>query len=339
MNRRSPQLVRAFVLTSVALIPALLCAAAAERKSVLELYQAIPPLPSTAAEAARWVDKGGKVIHPPLLALRADIAAHKRSIEPIAMAGAQQAQQQGQIVAENMQKGMANVGIDMARMQRDPAYAAQVQEQMKKMSPAEVMAMAQKMNQPLQQDSRVKNEAAAMVQDPQAAQAAAQAGGAFSAGQQQRLEAHMARWNTSEQAVKAINAKPLNPGVAKPTQIYDDPACNPACNAAWNAYADRMLPLLVARDTEILVSQGAVFEQERTAAGAAIRAANKHLLTTSYGAASDSQAHRTNIIGYDGAALAEIELLLDRQEEIVRQAGHRTNCGKQIVMVPLAACQ
>ncbi len=254
MNRRSPQLVRAFVLTSVALIPALLCAAAAERKSVLELYQAIPPLPSTAAEAARWVDKGGKVIHPPLLALRADIAAHKRSIEPIAMAGAQQAQQQGQIVAENMQKGMANVGIDMARMQRDPAYAAQVQEQMKKMSPAEVMAMAQKMNQPLQQDSRVKNEAAAMVQDPQAAQAAAQAGGAFSAGQQQRLEAHMARWNTSEQAVKAINAKPLNPGVAKPTQIYDDPACNPACNAAWNAYADRMLPLLVAprhRDTRL----------------------------------------------------------------------------------------
>jgi hypothetical protein len=42
-------------------------------------------------------------------------------------------------------QGMENVGIDVARMQRDPGYAKEMQEQIKKMSPQEQMAFVQKM--------------------------------------------------------------------------------------------------------------------------------------------------------------------------------------------------
>lgn len=39
---------------------------------------------------------------------------------------------------------MENVAIDVARMQRDPGYAKEMQEKLKKMSPAEHVAFVQK---------------------------------------------------------------------------------------------------------------------------------------------------------------------------------------------------
>jgi hypothetical protein len=46
--------------------------------SVLALFNRIPELPSTAQEATRWVDKEGRLVHPGLLALHADIKAHQQ---------------------------------------------------------------------------------------------------------------------------------------------------------------------------------------------------------------------------------------------------------------------
>jgi hypothetical protein len=48
-------------------------------KSVLELYNSIPALPTSASEAAQWVQHQ-KVVHPGLLALKAEIQAHKRRV-------------------------------------------------------------------------------------------------------------------------------------------------------------------------------------------------------------------------------------------------------------------
>jgi hypothetical protein len=324
---------------ALALVGACGLAVAAPSRSVLDLYQAIPQVPATAAEAAKWFDKKQTLVHPGLLQLKADIAAHKRGLEGVSKTGAVEAHAQGALIAENMQKGMADVGIDMERMKTDPAYAQQVQERMRKMSPAEIMAMSQKMNRPMTQDARVKNEAQVMVNDAPAVKAAADAGAAYADGQQARIQAHAKRWETSDQAVKQINSKRPDPGVAKPAMEYDNPGCDKACDAQWNAYADRMLPLLVARDTEVLLARKAVFDQERGAQLAGIKQANQHLLATKYGEAAQAQLHRSRIVGYDTTALGEIELLVTKLEGIVKEAAIRSNCGKQVVMVPQAVCQ
>lgn len=313
-------------------------AAAAPAKSVQQLFEAIPPLPATAAEAAKWFNKEQKLIHPGLLALKADIAAHQRAMESIGMAGAKEAHAQAQVQMEAMGQGMADVGIDMERAKTDPAYAASVQERMKKMSPAELMAMSQAMNRPMNQDKRIKNEAQVMVNDPAAVKSASEAGAAYNGAQMQRLNAHDSLWKSTEQVVRQINAKPLNPGVAKPTMEYDNPGCDNACQAAWDAYASKMLPLLTARDTEVLLARRSVFDRERAAQANDIKTANGHLLATQYGAGAQAQLHRGQITGYDASVLGEIELLATKVEDIVKQAAIRTNCGKQVVLVPLAVC-
>src|SRR5262245_17425148 len=100
-----------------------LSASAAPGSGVLELFNRLPDPPATAEEAARWVDKSGTLVHPGLLALKSDIEAHRRAVAaPLqAQVPAQQAQAMQQ--QADLAKGMANVGIDMQRMQSDPAYA------------------------------------------------------------------------------------------------------------------------------------------------------------------------------------------------------------------------
>src|SRR4249920_1853376 len=53
---------------------------AAPPTGVLDLYNRLPDPPATAEEAARWIDKDGKLVHPPLIALKADIEAHRRAV-------------------------------------------------------------------------------------------------------------------------------------------------------------------------------------------------------------------------------------------------------------------
>ena len=90
-----------------------LAAHAAPSSSLLDLFNRLPEPPATAEEAARWVDKGGTLVHPALLALKADIEAHRKAVAaPLqAQAPAQQAQAMQQ--QADLAKGMANVGIDM----------------------------------------------------------------------------------------------------------------------------------------------------------------------------------------------------------------------------------
>ena len=52
---------------------------AAEPRSVVELFNRVPELPATAEEAVRWFDQSGTLIHPGLLALKADIEAGKQA--------------------------------------------------------------------------------------------------------------------------------------------------------------------------------------------------------------------------------------------------------------------
>ncbi|MBC7991712.1 MAG: hypothetical protein H7Z15_00530 [Rhizobacter sp.] len=306
--------------------------------SVAALFSRVPELPATADEAASWVDRGGRIVHPGLLALRADIEAHQRAIGLIQQAAAERHQAQSVIVVENLGKGMADVGIDMARMQRDPAYAQQVQERMRKMSPQELMAMSQKMNQPLNQDRRHQNQAQAMAEDSAVNRTAALAGEAYASAQMKRLDAHTALWREAEDAVARVVKKPLAAPGPKPTPEWENIGCDAGCRAQWDAYASKMLPLMVARDTEALRIRRAALQRQRAAVADGIRSADKHLVATQYGAASNSQANQGNIVRYDGAAIAEISYLLDRITDSVKSAAVVVHCGKQIVLAPGAVC-
>lgn len=313
--------------------------AAGAPPSIASLFQRVPDLPQTAQEAATWVDRSGQLVHPGLLALKADLAAHQRFIEGVQLKAGERHVAQGAVVTENLAKGMADVGIDMARMQRDPAYAQQVQERMRKMSPQELMAMSQKMNQPLQQDTRYQNPASAMVEDAPVNRAAAEAGAAYAQGQIDRMNAHHAAWRETEEAAERIRRQPLKAPLPKPAMAWENIGCDAACRGQWDAYAAKVLPLMIARDTEVLRLQRAALQRQKSSVAAELKVADRHLVAAQYGAQSISQAHQASIVAYDGAALAEIGQLVERITESVRRAAIVTHCGPQIVLAPGAVCR
>jgi len=198
--------------------------------SILALFNRIPDLPATAQDAASWVEKSGKLVEPGMLALAADIDAHQRAVG--AIAASRNAHDQAQARVEDLGKGMADIGIDMERMQRDPAYAKQVQDRMRKMSPAELMAMSQKMSAPMTRDKRLTNEAQAMVDDAPAVRAAAAAGFAYSSEQIARMKAHEAIWREANEAVARINARRLTVAATKPAMAWDNIGCEAPCRVA-----------------------------------------------------------------------------------------------------------
>jgi hypothetical protein len=313
--------------------------AAESPASILTLWNRVPDLPQTAPEAAQWVDKNGVLIHPGLLALKADIEAHQQAIGRLQQAAAERGQAQSAIAAEDLGKGLADVGIDMARAQRDPVYAQQLQERMRKMSPQELMAMSQKMSQPLNQDKRHQNAAKAVVDDAPVLRAAADAGEAYSHAQMARFNAQQAIWREADEAVARVLQKPLKGALAKPAMEWENIGCDKACQAQWDAYAGQMLPLMVARDTELLRIRRAALQRHRAALADEIKVADKHLVASQYGALSQSQVNQMKIVGYDGAAMGEITLLIDRITDSVKTAAAVTHCGKQIVLAPRAVCQ
>lgn len=322
---------------------ALLAASAAQAQpttSLAQLLAALPEPPATPEQAASWVDGQGKPAHAGLLAQRQAMEAHKAAANRLLAGDAEAARTQAGYRTEALGQGMADIGIDMQRMQSDPAYAAQVQERLRRMTPAEQMALAQRMNAPMQQDRRITNEARSMAEDGPAATAAYEAGQAYSqAGaftERRNREARL--WQDAEAAVARVNARRLDPGLPKPRMAYDNIGCEAGCRAQWQAYADRMLPLMVARETEVLKLRTAALQKQRAWLAAELAPVDRHLAATAFGAGSTSRVHREQIVAYDVSAVGEIQALHDRLAETVRQAAVVVRCGKQAVLVPGAVC-
>jgi hypothetical protein len=312
---------------------------AAPSQTVLELFNRLPEPPATAEEAAKWAAKDGTIVHPGLVALRADIETHRRSVQAIAQAREPAARAQASAQIDAMGKGMATAGIDMARMQRDPAYAREVQASMQRMSPQEAMAMSQAMARAMSQDRRIQNQAQAMVDDSPPVRAAAAAGAEFGNQQVARIQDHVARWRETESAVGRIEATTLRVTVTHPRIEFDNPGCDGACQAQWHGYAAAMLPLLIDRDTQALRLRREALQRERAGWNPIVADANKHLLATDYGATAKAQVHQAYIGGYDEGVLGDIGMLLDKTEEIVRRASRSVHCGEKAVLVPGAVCR
>ena len=327
----------------VGLAALLACGAAAAAEtpsSVAALFNRVPELPPSAEAAASWVDKkSGKLVHAPLQALAGELQAHQRAVGAIVQSRQGHQQAQTDLRVKAMSQGMADAGIDMERMQRDPAYAAQMQAKLKSMSPAELMAMSQQMNAPMNRDTRIDNEAALVSQDAAAVQAAGEAGFVYANAQVSRLQARDAIWREADEAVARINARPLKVAAPKPKMEWDNIGCDKGCQAAWDSYASQMLPLMIARENEVLAVRRAALQRHRAAVAPEIQAAERHLAATQYGAAAKSQTNLMRITGYDGVAVGEVQQLLTRIEETVKRAAIVPNCGKQIILVPGAVCQ
>lgn len=322
---------------------ALLAASAAQAQpttSLAQLLAALPEPPATPEQAARWVDGQGQPSHAGLLAQHQAMETHKAAANRLLAADAEAARTQAGYRTEALGQGMADIGIDMQRMQSDPAYAAQVQERLRRMTPAEQMALAQRMNAPLQRDARLTNEARSMAEDSPAATAAYEAGQAFSRAQAftERRNREARLWQDTEAAVAQVNARRLDPGLPKPRMEYDNIGCEAGCRAQWEAYAARMLPLMVARETEVLRLRTAALQKQRAWLAAELAPVDRHLAATAFGARSTSRVHREQIVAYDVSAVGEIQALHDRLAEAVRRAAVVVQCGKQAVLVPGAVC-
>ena len=318
---------------------ALSTAWAAPAQGVAELLSRLPEPPASAEEAARWVDKSGTLQHPGLIALKADIEAHRRAAQAILQAAVPAQQAQAAQQQADLAKGMANVGIDMARMQSDPAYAQQVQARMKSMSPDQMMALSRAMSQPMNDNPNRRNAALDMANDSAPVKAAAEAGFEYGNQQVARIQAHAARWQATEAEVKSqLFATPLKVDVPKPRIEFDNPGCDKACSAAWDAYAAKMVPLMIARDTQALKLRRDAMQKERQALQPTIAQADKAIKAAQYGEKALSDTHRQRIVGYDEGMLGEIGLLVSKTEELARSASRSVHCGKQAVQVPGAVC-
>jgi len=103
------------------------------------------------------------------------------------------------------------------------------------------------------------------------------------------------------------------------------------CQAERARYVAAMMPLLQARDAEVLQVEAAALEEERTALAAEVRSADQHLLAAQYGAASQELGNPTHIAMLDGYIINDIRVLATRFEEVVKRAAFVTHCGAKVL--------
>ena len=298
-------------------------AAPSQPASILDLFKRIPEPPATVADAAKWYDKTGKLVQPAMISVRADLEAHKQSIRTLQEAAKTKS---GTQQVADMSKTMAGFGIDMSRM-NDPAYAKEVQQRMKQMSPQEMMAISRAAAQP----------AARPVQEPPQVDAAVEAVTAYQQGMIARIQAQGKVGQDTETAVERITSQSFPAAILaqKPRVESDCIGDDGSCEAQWKAYAQKLLPLMIARDGEILAVRRAAYLRERDALSNALQEANRHLVATQYGAAAQADQKKLMILGYDEAMTSELEQIIDKLEEAAHRAAITMNCGDTAVTQPI----
>jgi len=304
-------------------------AEAQQPTSLLQWFNAIPNSPTTPEEADKLVDwngessstgSGGGLAAMP--ALKAGLDAHEAAVHALIEAAhakidARIGVPTGEKAVQGMTKGAAAAGIDVARMQNDPAYAKEMQAKMKAMSPAELMALATAMQQGMGMKGTVA------VYDPPAVKAAADAGRAYLDPEQQaqRTAAYERRWTEVAKKKAAIDA---TYSAKYPTRVMCD--TDPSCGDRMTRYANAMMPLVYAHDTEVLKLEAAAFEEERAALAVEVGKADELLRAAQYGATSQEPGNPLNIMSLDGNIASQIRTLAIKLEDIVKRAGEVGHC-------------
>src|SRR5262245_17355889 len=305
-SRRFDMRVRLLMLT---LVLAAARAEAADQKSLVDLLNRVPEVPATAAEAAKWFGKEGHLVNAALLALKADLEASKKVVETSSARDGANAQ------ALAIQ-GMENVGIDVARMQKDPAYAKEMQEKLKKMSPAEQMAFVQKMTQPQRQASM--QDVKAMAAETPAVDAAVEAAKGWSEMMHARVNTQIAERSETEKAVQRVAYKPI--GIARPKIEFDSPGCDKSCDAQWRAYGEKLWPVVLDREADILQIRRTALQRDRAELLRLMQDGDRLLAPTQYGAGARSQVNRSWLTGYNQSLVGEIDQLIEQTQTAAKRA-------------------
>jgi hypothetical protein len=316
---------------SAALFQPVARAQAQPQHSVQALFNRIPKTPTTTQEADKMVNANQQI--PALVGLKADLDAHTAAVGKIfeaadakirARMGMSTTPEQA---TQRMTKGAAAAGIDMARMQNDKAYAQEMQAKMKAMSPQELMAMSMAMNQGMGMRGSVT------AYDPPAVKAAAEAGQALVNPEQQaaRTAIYQRRWAEVGKKVAAVNEKFAARYPKLLLSCDGEGGGRAECQAERARYVAAMMPLLLARDAEVLQVEAAALEEERTALAAQVRSADQHLLAAQYGAVSQELGNPTHIAMLDQTIVNDIQVLATKFEEVVKRAVLVTHCGQKFL--------
>ncbi len=309
-------------------------AAEAQPQSLLQILNRLPKTPLTPQEADRLVDARQQI--PALVALRADLAAHAETVSRNAAAADTriQARLGGPTSPDQVQRAAAGVGIDVTRMQTDKAYAAEVQARMRSMPPNELMALSAAMSQGMGLRT-----SGPPVYDPPAVKAAADFGQALM--QPENLAARQAarqrRWGEVEKKVAAIEAKYTARFPRRQLVCDGEGGGRPECRAEQAKIVALMMPLLRARDAEVLQVEAAALEEERQALAEVVRSADAQLVAAQYGATAQEPGNPLRIANLDGHVVGEIGALADRLEAAARRAALVTHCGEKVLSSP-AGC-
>jgi hypothetical protein len=311
-----------------ALIGHVAVAAAQQPTPLPQLFNRIPKAPATSQEADKLVDWNSRSVAG-IAALEGDLNAHDAAAAKIVEAANARINARVGIptTAEQYAKGGAAAGIDMDRMQKDPAYAKEMQVKMKAMSPSELMAMATAMRQGMGMRATVA------VYDPPDVKAAAEAGRALqNPGMRPAFTvASERRWADVAKRVAAIDAK-FAPQFLKRPMCDGEGGGGPVCKAAearWLAALPQQTQLMFTHDAEVLQVELAALGQERAALAEEVRTTDQHMLASQYGAASQEPGNPINILTLDAAATSHIGAMAKRFADIVMRHGEIAHCGQK----------
>ena len=277
---------------------------AVEPKSLVDLLNCVPDAPAMAQDAAKWfvAEAGksgpGKLTQAELLGLRADLAASKSFSTSLRRTAA------NTLSEDPTKKGLTEAGIDAARLQQDPAYQAEIQKRMERMSVQEKMAFAQKLMQAQMQTSQ--QDARAMGEEPSAVKAAAEVATAYTIGYSTWLTGPLTTFTQEwEQVAQQFSQKPL--AGTKPKMDWDSIGCQATCQKDWQIYENGIWPQALAREAEILQARRAVLQRYRRALKERVQEGARSLEPAKYGAAAQSQTNRAALATYHEQLLGEIE--------------------------------
>jgi hypothetical protein len=269
-------------------------AQAADPKSLLELLSHVPDPPTTAQEAGSWFAKETssssgmtlmKLVQSKLIAVKADIESSKKASETMLNSAGEA------LSGEPARQGMENSGIDVARMQKDPAYQREMEKKIQKLPMQEQMALMKQLMAPqmqmMQQDAMAGTQESSAVQAAVEAAKMAQAdGNSWYIGRQAEVEKELGE-------VNQIMGKAPMPG-EMPKIPWDEIACNASCDKQWQAYAEKAWPVMLTRETERLQARRAILQRFKSELVERLQD-DKLVVAAQFGKGARSQMNRSTI--------------------------------------------
>lgn len=306
---------------------------AADPKSLLELLSHVPDVPATVQEAGAWYESHPSptsqypvltLIQQKLIAVRAELAASKQASEAIF-------QSAGEALHTEPQQGQVVHGIDMTRMQKDPAYQKEMEKKIQKMPMQEQMAIMNAMMAPqmkaMQQDMMAGADESAAVQ------------AAVDASRTYQIEGN--RWYLGRSGPlqeelnvdQAVGKRPIPAGM--PKQAWDDVGCDSACDKQWQAYAEKSWPTLLAHETKRLQARRSVLQRYKSELIARLQD-DKLVVAAQFGKGARSQMNRQAIAMHYGGMMSYIQDYADMVERVTQESAEMFHRGPRLNTLSLS---